>query len=249
MRLDQYLVNNKIAESRVRAKYYIKSGKVTVNNAEVTKPAFDVKEADEVHCNVSHTYVARSALKLAYAFQMWKFDIQGKNCLDIGASTGGFTEVMLKHDSKKVYALDVGHNQLHPKIAENTKVENLEGINIRELPENILKTLQSEEIAFCSIDVSFLSLNNVVNLLPKMLASGADVVALIKPQFEVGSEFIGEKGLVTNKAAINKSIERVKATAEENNISVQRVLPVPLKGGKSGNQEYLLWGMYNAGQE
>lgn len=244
MRLDQYLVQESIAESRVRAKYYIKSGKVTVNGKEITKPAFDIQIDDEVRCEVKATYVARSALKLAYALQMWEISLQGKNCLDIGASTGGFTEIMLKHDPKKVFALDVGHNQLHEKIANNEKVENLEGVNIRELSEELITQFQEEKIEFCAIDVSFLSLNNVITVLPKILHSSAEIVALIKPQFEVGSEFIGEKGLVTNKAAINKSIERVKATAEENNISVQRVLPVPLKGGKSGNQEYILWGSY-----
>lgn len=244
MRLDQYLVQEKIAESRIRAKYYIKSGKVTINGQEVIKPAFEVKESDEVLCEASHSYVARSALKLAYAFQMWKFDIQGKNCLDIGASTGGFTEILLKHDPKKVYALDVGHNQLHERIAKNPKVINLEGINVREIPEETLKLLQSEKIEFCVIDVSFLSLNNVIPILPKILGTKAEVILLIKPQFEVGSEFIGEKGLVTNKTAINKAIERIKATAEQYQVSVQRILPVPLKGGKSGNQEYVLWGSH-----
>ena len=240
MRLDQYLVEEKIAESRGRAKYYIKSGKVQVNGQEVTKPSYDVKIDDEVACQTSFTYVARSALKLAYAFQMWQFNIQGKVCLDVGASTGGFTEVMLRNDAKKVYALDVGHDQLHKKIKSNDKVVNCEGINIREIPENLF----AEKIDFCAIDVSFLSLKNVIPFVGAHLKKGANIVALIKPQFEVGPEFVQEKGLVKNTAAINKSIERVKADAIDHGFAVERVLPVPLKGGKSGNQEYLMWGVY-----
>jgi len=243
MRLDQYLVEEKIAESRVRAKYYIKSGKVQVNGKDVTKPSHDVKIDDEVACQTSFTYVARSALKLAYAFQMWEFNIQGKICLDVGASTGGFTEIMLRNDAKKIYALDVGHDQLHEKIKSNPKVQNCEGINIRAIPGNLFSDDNDieEKIEFCAIDVSFLSLQNIFPFIGEHLKGGSNVVALIKPQFEVGPEFVAEKGLVKNTAAINKSIERVKACAIDNGFSVERVLPVPIKGGKSGNQEYLMW--------
>ncbi len=240
MRLDQYLVDKEIAESRVRAKYYIKSGKVQINGQEVSKPSYDVKEGDDVQCQTSFTYVARSALKLAYAFQMWQFNVQGKVCLDVGASTGGFSEVMLRNDAKKIYALDVGHNQLHEKIKNNPKVVDCEGINIREIPEDLF----AEKIDFVSVDVSFLSLKNVIPFVGEYLNAGANMVTLIKPQFEVGPEFVGEKGLVKNTAAINKAIERIKKDAIDHGFAVERVLPVPLKGGKSGNQEYLMWAVY-----
>ena len=197
IRLDKALVSGGLVKSRARAKTLIEEGGVAVDGVPVIDPDFAVSENSALallHEDIP--WVSRGALKLLHAFDEWDLDVEGKVALDIGASTGGFTEVLLSRGAAKVYALDVGHDQLDPSLQKDPRVVSMEGKHILDtLPEDF-----PELIEFIAIDVSFISLTKVLAKAYELLADGGELVALVKPQFEVGKGQVGRGGIVRDEA-------------------------------------------------
>lgn len=237
MRLDIFLVEHGFFPTRARARAAIEAGLVRIGGAVATKPSASVGAGDDVAVDGDvHDYVSRGALKLLAGLDAFAIDPEGKTCLDLGASTGGFTEVLLRRGAAKVYAVDVGTGQLNPKIAGEPRVVTLEKTHAKD----ISRTLIPDEIDILVCDVSFISLRKA---LPEALALCADraaLVALIKPQFELGPDKIGKGGLVKAGAGeIVQLINGMRAWVEGLGWRVLGVVPSPIKGG-DGNQEYLL---------
>ena len=180
-------------------------------------------------------YVSRGGLKLEKAINVFKINLQSKVCIDIGASTGGFTDCMLQNGATKIYSIDVGHNQLAQRLKENEKVINLEGTNIKDI-----NTKEFEKVDFISIDVSFISLTNILSYATELLKTEGKMVTLIKPQFEVGKELINKNGVVKNKSAHKKSIEKVINHAIEIGLKIIDLDYSPIKG-PAGNIEYIAY--------
>ncbi len=231
MRLDLYMVKNSMAGGRDRAKELILQGKVEVSGKVITKPSFNV-ENEEVSLNEAEVFVGRGALKLKKAMEVFHLSAKDKICLDAGASTGGFTEIMLLDGAKKVYAVDVGEGQLSQKLKEDERVENLEKTDIRNL------TL-SEKAGFFTADVSFISLKQILKPLFDLTEDDASGVCLIKPQFEAGKSFVGKKGVVKDKKVQINVIYDIIKFSEEVGFSVSGLTHSPVKG-QNGNIEYLL---------
>ena len=234
-RLDSLLVIKKIVTSRERAKELIKSGKVIVNSKACTKPSQIVdEEADIKITGEVLKYVGRGGLKLEKAIKHFSIDLTNKVCADIGASTGGFTDCMLINGAQKVYAVDVGCNQLADKIKNDERVINLEGVNVRYLtPEQI-----REKLDFISVDVSFISLTLVLSILKSFLKENGEMVCLIKPQFEAGKENIGKKGVIKSQKIHFQIINNMIQYINDINLSVNDITFSPIKGSE-GNIEYL----------
>ena len=220
-RLDAAMVQQGLVPSRQRAKTLIQNGQISVNGKVCTKPAFAVEETDQITMEGSDIpFVGRGGLKLEYALEQTKRSLDGLVCLDIGASTGGFTDCMLQRGAAKVYAIDVGHGQLVQSLRENPRVVNWEGTDVRSIaPEQL-----EQPADFFSVDVSFISLHHVLPYVLPLLKPDAAGAILIKPQFEAGRENIGKNGLVTLLSALG--------------LTVQLLCPSPIRGG-SGNVEYL----------
>lgn len=235
-RLDVLLVKNGLAESREKAKAIIMSGNVFVNEQREDKAGstFPVSAKIEVK---GHTmkYVSRGGYKLEKAIEQYGVSVEGKICMDVGSSTGGFTDCMLQNGAKKVYAVDVGTNQLAWKLRTDERVISMEKTNIRYVtPEDI-----EDEIAFASIDVAFISLTKVLLPVRELLTEHGEVVCLIKPQFEAGREKVGKKGVVRDKSVHREVIEKVITYSEELGFVPQKLDYSPIKGPE-GNIEYLL---------
>ena len=238
MRLDLYLAENKIYGSRTRAVRAIEDGCVKVNGNVVLKPSFNVSGSDAVEAGKDPVpYVSRGAFKLKHALEKFEIDIKGMTVLDIGASTGGFTQIMLSAGAEKVYAVDVGHNQLDSSLTENIAVVNMEGTDIRTLP-----TLGYESFFdFAACDASFISLTKILPAAAAVLSASAKAVFLIKPQFEVGKRFVGKGGVVKDKRAVSDAVKYVSEFAQACGFSIEApVIPSPIRGG-DGNEEYLLF--------
>ena len=236
-RLDVLLVNLGLADSREKAKRLIMEGIVYVNGQKEDKPgqSFDIYAPIEVRGNTL-PYVSRGGLKLEKAVKCFELDLQDKVCMDIGASTGGFTDCMLQNGAKKVYAIDVGHGQLAWSLRNDPRVVNLERTNVRYLTEEQVP----EQADFASIDVSFISLTMVLLPVKARLRPEAELVALIKPQFEAGREKVGKKGVVREKETHLEVCEKVIRFAEENGFTVLGLEFSPVRGPE-GNIEYLLY--------
>ncbi len=232
-RLDNFLFQEAYYESRSKAKAAIKEGKVKVNGEVVLKPALLIDKSAEVECEKLE-FVSRAGAKLEQAFSTWQFDLKSAVCMDIGASTGGFTELMLKNGAKKVYAIDVGVGQLHPKLASDERVVNLENTNIRYFDFASI----CEKIDFISVDVSFISLTYVLPVISDFVQNGATLVCLIKPQFEVGKALIGKNGIVKSKKAHLSAVKKVRECAESHSLIMKDVIVSDVKGSK-GNTEFL----------
>ena len=236
-RLDVMLVNRGMAESREKAKAVIMAGQVYVNGQKEDKAGSMF--ADDVSLEVRGArlpYVSRGGLKLEKAMKTFPIVLDGLVCMDVGASTGGFTDCMLQNGAKKVYSVDVGHGQLDWKLRNDPRVVCMEKTNIRYVtPEDIADVLD-----FASIDVSFISLTKVLGPLYKLLRDGAYVVCLIKPQFEAGREKVGKKGVVRDPAVHEEVIEMVTSFACANGYRVLGLTFSPIKGPE-GNIEYLAW--------
>lgn len=233
MRLDQYLVRKGLARSRSQALESIKTGRVLVNNKEITKPAFVISETDSVVADIDH-YVARSAHKLLGALAESKVEISGV-ALDAGASTGGFTQVLLEKGAIKVFALDVGHNQLHQSLRTNTKVVNLEGHNLRDL---CLATL-GEPVDFIVADVSFISMKLLLKPLFSVLKPSGKAMLMIKPQFEVGRNGLDGRGVVKTEALRQRAIAEVLAALLQLPAEIIWQGDSQLRG-PSGNREFFV---------
>ena len=236
-RLDVLLVNRGLAPSREKAKAMIMSGVVFVDNEREDKAgsAFPQDCSIEVKGNTLK-YVSRGGLKLEKAMEKFGVAAAGKICMDIGASTGGFTDCMLQNGAKKVYALDVGYGQFAWKLRQDERVVCMEKTNIRYvLPEHI-----GEEIDLASVDVSFISLTKVLGPAKELLSKEGERVWLIKPQFEAGREKVGKKGVVRDSTVHEEVIEKVISFAREIGFSVLNLDFSPIKGPE-GNIEYLVY--------
>lgn len=234
-RLDVLLVKRGLAESREKAKAVIMSGIVYVDGQKEDKAGQTFADTANIEVRGSTLkYVSRGGLKLEKAMECFDVSVTDKVCMDIGASSGGFTDCMLQNGAKKVYAVDVGHGQLSWKLRNDTRVVVMEKTNIRYVkPEDI-----GESIDFASIDVSFISLSKVLPAAYNLLGECGEIVALIKPQFEAGREKVGKKGVVREKSTHIEVIQNCFAYAKENGFFVRELEFSPVKGPE-GNIEYL----------
>ncbi|HCJ41943.1 TlyA family RNA methyltransferase [uncultured Ruminococcus sp.] len=235
MRLDLYLTENGFAKSRERAKAMIKAGCVKLGGVVCNKPAADVAEGTVLDVDdSSFSYVGRGLLKLETAFQAFSLDIDGLICADIGASTGGFTQCMLKRGAKLVYAVDVGHGQLDESLVNDSRVVNMEGVNARYLTAESFTDMPD----FISVDLSFISLAMVMPSLVSCLKYGGKMAVLIKPQFESGKSALNKKGIVRDKKDHVRVIKNMIGLFETCGLSVLGIVPSEITGG-DGNREYL----------
>ena len=233
-RLDTELVRRGLARSRERAKEMIRSGYVTVNGKSAGKPSDEAAESDEIVASDTDIYVGRGALKLEKAVKVFSIDLLGKVCLDIGASTGGFTDYMLQNGALKVFAVDVGRGQLAGKLTGDPRVINMENTDIR----NITADDIGGQADFISVDVSFISLTKILPKVYELLKDSAFAVVLIKPQFEAGRSSIGKHGVVKDKRAHVRVLSEIDAFARSVGFAAEGYTYSPVRGG-SGNIEYL----------
>lgn len=236
-RLDLLLVNRGLAPSREKAKAMIMEGNVFVENQREDKAGsvFDVEAAIEVRGNTLK-YVSRGGLKLEKAVAHFGIVLDGKICMDIGASTGGFTDCMLQNGAAKVYAVDVGYGQLAWKLRQDPRVVCMEKTNIRYVkPEDI-----ADRLDFASVDVAFISLTKVLGTAKELLNDSGEMVCLIKPQFEAGRAKVGKKGVVREKTVHIEVIEKVIDFAMEQRFFIKNLEYSPIKGPE-GNIEYLVY--------
>jgi len=240
-RADILLVERGFFESRARARAAIEAGGVTADGRLVAKASELLDEVAELVGQAAHPWVGRGALKLAHALELWPIPVEGRVVLDVGASTGGFTEVCLSRRAARVYAVDVGRGQLHPKIAADPRVVDLSGVDARTLDA----TLIPERPQLVVSDVSFISLEKALPAALALAAPGAGLVCLVKPQFEVGREHVGKGGVVKDEAACAKAVRAVADFLERSGWSVRGAAQSPVTGG-DGNVEYLLWAVKRA---
>lgn len=235
-RLDKLLVEKGLVQSRKRSVNLILNNGVSVNGQIVNKPdiRIDINSKIEVF-GKDIPWVSRGGLKLEKAIKLWNIKPKGWICIDIGASTGGFTDVLLSYDTKKVYAIDVGRDQLSEKLKDDPRVINLEKINIRQLDKNLIK----EPINFICIDVSYISLTIVLPIAVKFLKSGGKIVALIKPQFELGPRGT-KKGIVKNFRKHNLAINKIRELTKKLSLKEKGLTESPILGTK-GNKEFLIF--------
>lgn len=237
VRLDQYLCQHGLAQSRERAKALIMAGIVYVGEEKSDKPGNMIDETARVEVRGHDIgYVSRGGLKLEKAMRVFPLSPAGKVCMDIGASTGGFTDCMLQNGAKKVYAVDVGYGQLAWALRCDARVVNLERTNIR----NVTPGQLAEPVAFFSVDVSFISLRHVFPVAAAITAPDAEGVCLVKPQFEAGREKVGKKGVVREAETHREVLAAASGYAAQNGFSAVGVDFSPIKGPE-GNIEFLLY--------
>lgn len=237
IRLDQLVFDLGLAESRERAKTTVMSGLVFVNGQRADKPGMQV--SPDVNVEVKGTalpYVSRGGLKLEKALKVFPIDVNGKVCIDCGASTGGFTDVLLKNGAAKVYSVDVGYGQLAWSLRNDERVVNMERTNIRYISSEQIP----ESLDICVMDLSFISVKLVLPAVCALLKDDAQLVCLIKPQFEAGREEVGKKGVVRDKAVHLSVIESVLSFAPTVGMTVMGLDFSPIKGPE-GNREYLCY--------
>jgi len=235
-RLDVRLVNEGLAVSRERARALILAGRVRVAGEVVSKAGASVPESTAVEIiEPDFPWVGRGGVKLAHALETFGIDVAGREALDIGASTGGFTDVLLQRGARRVVALDVGHGQLDWRLREDPRVVVLERRNARQLEPAWLPA----PVGIVTIDVSFISLRLIMPALPPVLAPGADIVALVKPQFEAGRQEVGKGGLVTDPAVHHAVLARVTESAASCGLARVAMTPSPITGA-AGNREFLV---------
>jgi 23S rRNA (cytidine1920-2'-O)/16S rRNA (cytidine1409-2'-O)-methyltransferase len=236
-RLDQYLCERGLAPSRARAQALIAAGLVRIDGVLQTKPAAPVRENAQVTVSGDiHPWVSRGGVKLAYALDHFGMDVTGETCLDLGASTGGFTDVLLARGAAKVYAADVGHGQLHEKLRRDSRVVNIESTHAAKLDRGLLPEAPAVLVA----DVSFVSLTKVLPAVFPLLAVSARCVLLVKPQFESSPLDIGKGGIVRDAAVRQRAVETVAGFLRDNGWHGLAVADSPVTGG-DGNHEFLLY--------
>ncbi|WP_303823768.1 TlyA family RNA methyltransferase [Ruminococcus flavefaciens] len=234
-RLDTELVTRGLARSRQRAKEMILSGNVTVNGRAAKKASDEVSSDDVIVSTESENYVGRGALKLEKAAEVFGLDLKGKVCLDIGASTGGFTDFMLQNGAAKVFAVDTGHGQLAQRLAEDPRVVSMEGTDIRDVTVSEL----GGQADFISVDVSFISLTKILSKVYELLKEGAYAAVLVKPQFEAGRSDIGKHGIVKDRKVHIRVLSEIDSLAKAVGFVTEQYTYSPVRGG-SGNIEYLV---------
>ena len=239
MRLDALLVHKGLVESREKARALILAGQVDVGGHGAQKAGTLVNVDTEVRViGPDHPWVGRGGLKLVQALDAFGVDVTGAMALDIGASTGGFTDVLLQRGARHVIALDVGHSQLHWKIRSDPRVTVIEGANARHLVRADLPGL-GEGANIVTIDVSFISLGLIFPVLPPLLAPGAKVIALVKPQFEAGRKDVGKKGVVSDPEVHTRVVASVTALAADIGLERRGLVDSPITGAQ-GNKEFLM---------
>lgn len=235
-RLDVLVVERGLAPSRERARALILAGQVTVDGQVVAKAGTPVGASARVELAApDHPYVGRGGIKLAHALDVFGIDVTGRRALDIGASTGGFTDALLQRGACRVIALDVGRGQLDWKLRTDSRVVVREGVNARVLS----RTHVPDDVDIVTIDVAFISLRHILPALPPFLAPGADTVALVKPQFEAGRHQVGKGGVVRDPAVHEEVIAAVTRAAAESGFVRVALTPSPIEGA-AGNREFLL---------
>ncbi len=234
IRLDQLLVSRGLAESREQAQRLILAGAVLVGDAPATKPGQPTDAEAELRLRQTLRYVSRGGEKLEAALDGFGIDVEGRVCADVGASTGGFTDALLQRGAARVYAIDVGYGQLHWKLQSDPRVIVLDRTNARHLAS------LPEPAALATVDASFISLRLLLPVVRGWLEPGGEIIALVKPQFEVGREQVGKGGVVRDPKLHRQVIADLLTWAEAEALAPQGVLPSPLLGPK-GNREFLLW--------
>lgn len=234
-RLDAELVARGLAKSRERAKEMIKSGSVIVDGKSALKPSQEISSAQIIQTLAPDMqYVGRGALKLEKAVEEFGINLDGKICIDIGASTGGFTDFMLRNGAAKVFAIDVGHGQLAESLRADSRVVNAEGTDIRNVDADFI----GGEADFISADVSFISLKKILPKIHELLKPESAAAVLIKPQFEAGVRNIGKKGIVKDKSVHADVLSGICEFAASIGLAPKKLIYSPVKGG-SGNIEYM----------
>jgi len=237
-RIDKLLVERGLADSRTKAQAMVMAGVVLVDEQRVEKPShqFDTNSAIRIKGGDDPTtrYVGRGGLKLEAAIREFQIDVTGLTCLDVGASTGGFTDCLLQNGAKKVFAVDVGHNQIDWRLRKDLRVEVREGVNARYLtPDDF-----PQKFGLVVMDVSFISVTKVLPAIVPLLTPDGSIITLIKPQFEVGRGEVGGGGIVRDEAKRLRVIEEVNSAARELGLEVLKVIESPITGAE-GNKEYL----------
>jgi 23S rRNA (cytidine1920-2'-O)/16S rRNA (cytidine1409-2'-O)-methyltransferase len=247
-RLDQLLVARGLAQSRERARAMILAGDVTVGGRPAAKAGTLVEDTAAIALRqADHPWVGRGGIKLAHALETFHLDVKGRVALDIGASTGGFTDVLLERGALKVVALDVGRGQIDWRLRTDPRVVTIEGVNARRLrPEDLPADLRTFDLV--TIDVSFISLRHVLPVVPALMRPDARIIALVKPQFEAGRDDVGPGGIVRDPAVHARVISEV--TREAHQVGLERLAlePSPIEGAE-GNREFLMLLRQNAGSE
>ncbi|MCI4624759.1 MAG: TlyA family RNA methyltransferase [Candidatus Magnetoovum sp. WYHC-5] len=235
-RLDQLLVELGLAPTRQRAKALIMEGKVLIGTTVYSKAGHMVDDSSEIRLkNPDLPYVSRGGLKLEHALNVFNVDVKGKIAMDVGASTGGFTDCLLQRGALRVYAIDVGYGQLALKLRNDTRVIPIERINIRYIDKEMIK----DKVDIAVVDVSFISLKKVIPSVLTVL-EGGELICLIKPQFESKREDISKGGIVKDDAIRQRAVQEVKAFFEEIALSIIGICESPIKGQK-GNIEFLIY--------
>ena len=234
MRADLYLVEKGIAKSRKKAQDMIDEGIVYAGGVKIIKASTNIDNVEIDIRGEIMPYVSRGGLKLKGAIDSFDLDVKDKICLDVGASTGGFTDCLLQEGASKVYAVDCGHGQLDADLEKDIRVISIEGCNARDISREIIP----EEIDVCVMDVSFISQTLIHPALSSVLKNGAEFITLIKPQFEVGKSNVGKNGIVKNEKARSKAVENVIESARACGFVFIDKIISPIKGG-DGNIEYI----------
>lgn len=240
-RLDLELMERGLVQSRELAKRLIMAGSVLVNGQKVFKPSTEVKSDDEITVLEKPKYVSRGGYKLEGAIKDFGINPESRVCLDVGSSTGGFTDCLLKHGAKLVYAVDVGHGQLDYSLRNDPRVILYEGVNARYLDELVKKgeVKLSEDISLVVVDVSFISLTKIILPVSNVVGVGTEFLVLIKPQFELEPKFVVKGGIVREEYH-HLAIEKLRNFIEENNFIVRDVEKSHIRG-TDGNQEYFIY--------
>jgi len=234
-RLDVLIFEKGLAESRSKAQAIVMEGIVLVNGKKETKAGTQVNEDDIIEIEKQNPYVSRGGLKLESVLNLFNIDFTDKVCIDIGASTGGFTDCMLQHGAKKVYAVDVGTAQLHYKLRNDPRVVNIENVNFRYFDKSLLK----DEIDIITIDVSFISLDKILPLASEIIKKDGFIVAMIKPQFELEPSEIN-KGVVRDESLRQKAINKIKDFAVNLGLEILKEQDSGVKGPKGNLEHFVL---------
>lgn len=248
-RVDILLVEQGLASTRTQAQRLLKEGRVSYQEIAgakalaVTKPGLKLPSDTvlTVQADESDQFVSRGALKLKGALTQFGIDVTGKIALDIGQSTGGFTDVLVQSGIKRVVGIEVGHDQLSPTLRNHPAVICYEGMNARALPEQLREHASPEGFDLAVMDVSFISQTKILPSLVPLLKSGGTLISLVKPQFEVGKEGIGKGGIVRDERLFHSTEQLIRTCCDELNITIHGYMESPIKGG-DGNREFLLWG-------
>ena len=242
IRLDLFLFENKIVNSRNKAKELILNNSVIVNAKIIDKPSFFVDKNDKIEIENNILFVSRAGIKLEHAIKYWKIDLKNKNILDIGSSTGGFIEVCLNNGANFIYGIEVGYGQLDKKLENNPKIKNYENLNFKDVQNNLF----DKEIDYITCDVSFISCKKIIEKIVELFKYKFYAVILIKPQFELSNNEITKyKGFVNDNKMHEKIIESYKLFCNEKKIRVIDIIESPIKGSKSGNKEFISYLEFN----